>query len=153
KRFFCYPASSGSPNYARPLDDNSMLFDSQGYIRKPSSGGYAVNYKAILAWLKSGPQVLPPNLHAGRLLYYDAIPNDIPPTGGDLNQCFWRDYINAVLGIDGYAGGRTFYGKEPAGWGTVKITPKASLYDGGSGSSAPYMMYLDNPVRPRAQFW
>jgi Flp pilus assembly protein TadG len=155
KRFFKYGESYATSTLRNmPLDDNSVLFSSTGYINQPSASGYRVNYAAILAWLKSGPQVLPPNLHAGRLLYYDAIPTDIPLTGGDMNQCFWRDYINAVLGIDGYQGGRTFYGKETAGWGTVKITAKSKLYQAGDQTKgAPYMMYMDNPIRPRAQFW
>lgn len=155
KRFFVYGESySNSSFQGKPLDDNSVLFNSSGYINQPSASGYRVNYAAILAWLKNGPQVLPPNLHAGRLLYYDSIPTTIPLTGGDMNQCFWRDYINVVLGIDSNnKGGRTLYGKEPAGWGTVKITPKANLYSGGTSSSSPYMMYMDNPIRPRAQFW
>jgi hypothetical protein len=158
KRFFCYPTSTtnGAPDYTRPLDDNSVLFDSNGYIRQPNRSGtyyYAVNYKAILAWLKNGPQVLPPNLYAGRLQYYTSIPSDIPLTGGTLDQCFWRDYIKQVLGIADDAGGQTFFGREPAGWGTVKITPKASLYNGGSGKNSPYMQYNDNPIRPRAHFW
>jgi hypothetical protein len=158
KRFFCYPnsATDGNPNRSKPLDDNSILFDSNGYIQKPYRNGvyyYAVNYKAILAWLTSGPQVLPPNLYAGRLQYYSSIPSDIPLTGGTLDQCFWRDYINQVLGIADDAGGLTFYGNETAGWGTVKITSKANLYNGGSGKNAPYMQYNDNPIRPRAHFW
>jgi Flp pilus assembly protein TadG len=158
KRFFCYPTSSsnGNPDYTRPLDDNSILFDSSGYIQPPKSGNsyrYAVNYKAILAWLINGPQVLPPSLVAGRLVYYDAIPTDIPLTGGDMNQCFWRDYINAVLGIDSNQGARTFYGTETASWGTVNITAKTNLYNHGTDPSSPYMQYNDNPIRPRAHFW
>jgi Putative Flp pilus-assembly TadE/G-like len=155
KRFFCYANSDGTPNRSLPLDDNSMLFNSSGYIQAPGSGSgnYAVNYKAILAWLTSGPQVLPPNLYAGRLVYYTSIPTDIPVTGGTLEQCYWRDYINAVLGIGDDAGGETFYGKEPSGWGTVKITAKSSLYSSGTGTNSPYMHYNDNPIRPRAHFW
>src|SRR5205823_3812102 len=42
---------------------------------------------------------------------------------------------------------------EPAVWGTVKITPKSSLYQQGMSASSPYMMYLDNPIRPRAHMW
>ena len=146
KRFFCYPTSSsnGAPNYAKPLDDNSMLFDSNGYIQQPYRNGtyyYAVNYKAILAWLTSGGRSCRRIFTRVGCNTTRAIPTDIPLTGGTLDQCFWRDYINAVLGIDGDAGGLTFYGKEPAGWGTVKITPKASLFGGGTAPTSPYMMY------------
>lgn len=154
KRFFKYGESfSDTSLRGQPLDDNSVLFDSSGRIKQQSASGFRVNYAAILAWLKSGPQTLPPNLHAGRLLYYDSIPTDLPFTGGDMNQCFWRDYIHTVLGVDNYGGSRSLYGTEAAGWGPVKITPKANLYNGGTGSLAPYMMYMDNPIRPRAHFW
>ena len=39
---------------------------------------YIPNYDAILAWLKSGPQTVPPSLRAGRVVYYTAIPSTIP---------------------------------------------------------------------------
>jgi hypothetical protein len=133
------------------MDDNSLLFDTNGYFRQPSASTFAVNYKAILAWLKAGPQVLPPNLRAGRVLYYGAIPSDIPASGSlSLDQVYWKNYIDTVLTINTtYKGGRSFYGRETATWGTKKITAKSSL----TGSPAPYMHYNDNPIRPRAHVW
>jgi hypothetical protein len=152
KRFFTYPGAS------TPMDDNSRLFDASGFFQQPSGTTYAVNYKAILAWLKSGPQVLPPNLHAGRVSYYTSIPSDIPTSGGTLDQVFWKNYIDTALGINStYRGQRSLFGRETAGWGTVKITAKSSLLNGGNPNgppnTVPYMQYNDNPIRPRAHFW
>jgi hypothetical protein len=168
KRFFCYPLSStnGAPDYNRPMDDNSRLFNSNGDLQQPAwnnSGTtnyrYAVNYKAILAWIKNGPQVLPPSLCAGRVRYYTAIPDDIPFSGGlTLDQVFWKRYIDTVLGIrTSNLARRSLHGRETTGWGTVRITAKSSLLSGGNQDAnpnpAPYMHYNDNPRRPRAHLW
>lgn len=162
KRFFTYGSSYATTSLRnQPLDDNSVLFDASGYIKQPSSTGFAVNYTAVLDWLKAGPKVLPDNLRSGRVLYYSAIPSSIPSSGLSLDQLFWKKYIDYTLGIDtsGTAGQRTFYGRETSGWGTVKITAKTSLLNGGvpngtgSANTVPYMHYNDNPIRPRAHFW
>src|SRR5262249_49359654 len=47
---------------------------------------YRVNYPAVLKWLKSGPQVLPPNLRAGRVVYYTSIPDDVDTTAAGLSN-------------------------------------------------------------------
>ncbi|MFO0809446.1 MAG: pilus assembly protein TadG-related protein [Gemmataceae bacterium] len=144
KRFFTYPSSSTR------MDDNSRLFNSSGYFQQPSSSTYNVDYAAILAWIKNGPQVLPPSLCAGRVRYYSTIPTTIPASGLSLDQLFWKKYIDYVLGIaTSNLAGKTLYGKETAAWGTMRITPKSSLI----GSPQPYMHYNDNPIRPRAHFW
>jgi hypothetical protein len=94
-------------------------------------------------------------------LYYDRIPDNIsssnPPT--DLNERFWKDYIDYVLGLiqsgsgswsvlnngtTGYAG----YGPDYVS-GSLRITATSSL----TGTPKPYMHYLDNPKRPRTHFW
>jgi hypothetical protein len=67
-----------------------------------------VNYDAILAWIRSGTQTLPPRMRAGGILYYDAIPttirtdaHPIPISDQDSrNQRFWKMYIDEVLGIE-----------------------------------------------------
>ena len=156
KRYFTYPGST------TPMDDNSRLWDSAGNWLPPSSSTYAINYNAILSFITAGPNPFPPKLQSGRILYYDQIPTAIdltnnPPT--DLNQRFWKDYIDYVLGtIDDGGGNYTVYCDGSTGylgygadfaWGTVKITPKSSL----SGSPKPYMNYADNPLRPRLHFW
>lgn len=153
KLYFTYPSSSSV------MDDNSRLWDTSGNWRAPSSTTYGINYAAILNFIKNvGPNPFPTRLQAGRILYYDAIPDTIstsswPPS--DLNQRFWKDYIDYVLGVvqtssSSYSAitGYTGYGADFT-WGTVKITAKSSL----SGSPAPYMQYADNPKRPRLHFW
>ncbi len=162
KRYFYYAGTT------TPMDDNSKLWDSSGRWLAPGSNTYKINYDAILYWIKNyGPNPFPSQLQSGRIVYYTAIPDTIntstfPPT--DLNQRFWKDYIDFVLGliqqsssswevVTGYDSsnqevGYTGYGGDFT-WGTVKITPKSSL----SGSPKPYMRYDDNPKRPRLHFW
>jgi hypothetical protein len=156
-RFFYYGStavnSTGGSIAGQRVDDNNVLFDSAGAMRAPSKTGYQVDYPAVLKWIKSGPKVLPDNLRAGRVLYYSAIPNDVTSTS-DLDQVFWKKYIDYVLGVSG--GASFFHGKEDTAWGTVRITSKYSLRNTGNRNSigqAPYMRYDDNPDRPRAHFW
>ncbi|HEX4132784.1 MAG TPA: pilus assembly protein TadG-related protein [Pirellulales bacterium] len=144
-------------------DDNSLLWDSSGSWTAPGSGSYSVNYTAILNFIKSvGPSIFPTQLESGRIVYYTSIPSSIttsswPPS--DLNERFWKDYIDYVLGImqagtsswstiDNGNTAYTGYGPDFS-WGTVKITAKSSL----SGSPKPYMHYGDNPQRPQTGFW
>ena len=94
--------SGGSP-------DNSVLWTpgaagaARGNWQAPSSSGYQINYTAILNFIQNvGPSVFPSQLQSGRILYYTSIPSTIdtstwPPT--DLNQRFWKDYIDYVLGV------------------------------------------------------
>jgi hypothetical protein len=141
-------------------NNNTNLWNSSGHWRAPSGSTYQINYSAILNFIKNvGPQVFPPRLQSGRILYYDQIPNSISSTWppSDLNQRFWKDYIDYVVGViqspgndwdvitdgsTGYAG----YGPDYT-WGTVRINPKPSFPD------TRYMDYLDNPRRPRTHFW
>jgi Flp pilus assembly protein TadG len=136
-----------------PCDDNSALWDTSGYWKQAGvSGSYSINYNAVVAWLKSGPQVFPANLRAGRLLYYSSIPDTIPSSGGTDDQRFWRAYINYVIGAGSSTDQkRTMYGRHASAWGTVKITPKSSLNS--NPAVRPYMHYNDNPIRPRLHFW
>lgn len=156
KRFFVYPGT------ATPMDDNSRLWDVSGNWRAPGATTYGINYTAILAWIKSGPNPFPASLQSGRILYYDAIPDTIntavyPPA--NLNERFWKDYIDYSLGVRQDSASAwavvcngstalTGLGRDFA-WGPVRITPKASL----TGVPAPYMRYDDNPRRPRLHFW
>lgn len=157
KRYFLYP------NTTTPMDDNSRLWDSSGNWKTPSSSTYQINYAAILAWITSSPCPFPSQLQSGRIVYYSSIPTTIntasdPPT--DLNQRFWKDYIDYCLGLtDNYNGtwqslingsnGLAGYGSDYA-WGTVKITAKSSL---NQTSGQPFMYYGDNPQRPTLHFW
>lgn len=145
--------------------DNTALWDNNGNWKDPNTGGYTINYNAILQWLiNTGPNPFPPALRSGRIIYYTQIPTTIdtssqPPT--DPNQRFWKDYIDFVLGLiqnddgswqvttgmdpnQGSAQGLTGYGGDFP-WGNVQI---ASPPGGGR-----YMNYLDNPLRPRLHFW
>lgn len=154
KLYFTYPGST------TPMDDNSRLWNSSGKWQAPGSSTYAINYNAILSFITSSPNPFPSQLQSGRILYYDQIPTTIdtssnPPA--DLNQRFWKDYIDYVLGvIDNGSGSYTEYGNTgylgygaDYSWGTVKISSKSSL----TGSTKPYMHYADNPLRPRLRFW
>ena len=86
----------------------------------------------------------------GRVRYYSSIPSTIPSSGLSLDQVFWKNYIDTVLGIQSTnLAATTFYGRESAAWGTLRITAKSSL----TASPAPYMHYNDNPIRPRPHFW
>ena len=167
KTFFIWPPDPRAANDWRQLyfstTDNSHLWDSSGNWISPTSGGYTINYTAILNFIKNvGPNAFPSQLQSGRIVYYTAIPNSIntgtfPPA--NLNERFWKDYIDYCLGVvqtgsnswivitdgsTGYAG----YGYDYA-FGTVKITAQSSL----TGNPKPYMHYKDNPLRPGTHFW
>lgn len=164
--YFSLPGANSSDPF-----DNSRLWDSNGNWLAPnnSNGGYAINYDAILAWIKSGPQVFPPTLRSGRIVYYDQIPDTIDTssyTPADLNQRFWKQYIDYVLGLwqtssgnwtiiasgSGSNAATTGYGADYT-FGTRKITAAASLQATGNPPKKPYMHYEDNPRRPRLHFW
>jgi Flp pilus assembly protein TadG len=170
KTFFIWPPDPTNDwrstyfTFSGGTPDNSKLWDSNGNWQAPSSSGYQINYTAILNFIKSvGPSIFPATLWSGRIQYYTSIPSSIdsstwPPT--DLNQRFWKDYIDYVLGVKQWdsAGdysvinngdtGMTGYGQDFS-WGTVKITALSSL----TGSPKPYMFYRDNPLRPKLSFW
>jgi Putative Flp pilus-assembly TadE/G-like len=155
-----------------PLDDNSLLWDSNGNWRAPSGSAgvnYKINYQAIFQWLNANPNPFPPRLRAGRILYYDSMPsgndnsinarfwNQFPLN--DQNERFWKDYIDYVLGLWQYDSSTwyvvtayTGYGNDYS-WGTPQIVAKSSLTSGGPGLPPPYMNYQDNPKRPRLHFW
>jgi hypothetical protein len=139
-------------------NDNTKLWDSSGNWHDPGSGGYAINYAAILNWIKNvGPNPFPPLLRSGRIVYYTQIPDTIdsssyPPA--DLNQRFWKDYIDYVLGLVQWDGstwqvvtsgqaGLTGYGGDFP-WGNTQVRSKPK---------SQYMDYRDNPLRPRLHFW
>jgi Flp pilus assembly protein TadG len=127
-------------------------------LRDPNNGGsarYRVNYRAVLAWLKSGPQTLPPNLRAGRIVYYTSIPNDVDDLS-DLDKRFWRDYIDFVLGytfnVSQYDPNLSLAGNETRGF-PEGVTPAVQATAQSGTNPRPYMNYTDNPSRPRLHFW
>jgi hypothetical protein len=168
KLYFTYPSST------TPMDDNSRLWDSNGNWLAPSSSTYAINYAAILNWLQNiGPNPFPSTMRSGRIVYYTSIPSTIdtsswPPS--DLNQRFWKDYIDYALGliqlssnsweVINNGNGGTYSGSGGEGgygvdftFGTVKITAKSALTKNVSQNAYPYMYYGDNPLRPKLHFW
>ncbi len=112
------------------------------------------------------------------MIYYNAIPDTIPvdaSTGiiagsATPDQCFWKDYIDFVLGAGRYvdanvliganaSNGNNFAGanlnyNNPATSGlTPQITARSVLVAAAGSNPVPYMHYGDNPIHPRAQFW
>jgi hypothetical protein len=148
KRYFY---SSGTT----PCNDNTVLWDSSGNWK---SGG-SINYGAILAWIKAGPQTLPSNLQSGRVIYYKSIPSDVnivhDGSDADMDKMFWKDYIDFVLGYNSYDEAHTLYGQNSSNsfngttfGANVQISGPPS-----SGSPKPSMAYTDIPIHPRAHFW
>ena len=167
KRFYHYPG-----NTSQRMDDNSRLFmaGTDGRIRPANANTYTVDYEAVLRWIKFvGPAVFPPNLRAGRVLYYRHIPSDVNTGTGSaeerLDKVFWREYINHVLGADAdqddanLSNRRTLLGISGNSWNgdaTIRITAKSSLtgQDGISGNADdPYMHYNDVPRSPLLHYW
>lgn len=135
--FFKYNTSTSTLGW---LDHTNLLFNSGGapadlsnstptpIIRLPNTSmnitengatvsyRYRINYAAILQWLRNdSPKPFPTQLRAGRIKYYDAIP-DPSDTGlnnrwwttfplSNLNERFWKDYIDFVLGLQGTGAG------------------------------------------------
>ncbi|MBX9623651.1 MAG: hypothetical protein K2X82_07535, partial [Gemmataceae bacterium] len=123
---------------------------------------FGVNYPAVLRWVKSGPQTLPPNLRAGRVLYYSSIPNDVDAATGDaqqkLDKLFWKNYIDFVLGVGAYTSAGFLYGAGDS-WSGAARSLTANDLTGWSGpdglwpAARPYMRYNDSPQRPRLHLW
>lgn len=157
KRFFIM-RNTGS-GVSQPLDDNSLLWSNGAWRTIGTSvaltGGtfrLEINYDAILSWLKETPSPFPTVLRAGRILYYDAIPSTLsnynftnfPPTWPDtvdLNQRFWKEYIDYVIGVEQTTSGSSYtnirtqmgYGDDFA-WGTVSSRAKPVAPTDTSGS-------------------
>jgi hypothetical protein len=104
QRFF-FKVKSGSSTLEW-LDDNSILFDSSGYIQNPGTTtstavngttyqyNYRINYAAILNWLRNiSPTHFPTSMLTGRIQYWTDIPDPTTSTytskTGGLNQYFW----------------------------------------------------------------
>ena len=158
KRFFFNGGTTtplGGDN-SRQLWDNAAR-DSSSW-RQASGTSYAINYTAILAWIKSGPQVLPaqPPRRPGAVLLghprhhpgHRAAPSD---------QRFWRAYIDYVIGTgdathaaaDAATAGRP----TRAGARCGSRPSRASAQTASPATRRPYMHYNDNPIRPRLHFW
>jgi Flp pilus assembly protein TadG len=147
-----------------------------GYTAANCPGYYRLNYPAIIAWLKTGPQTLPTNLRSGRLLYYSSIPNDLTvnASGNADDRTFWREYVHYVMGVDlfdsanaplctwgypptvSYPADRMMAGVEGRfPFGTLGVSSTSNFVPPGSSTPnpKPYMNYADNVNRPRMNFW
>lgn len=142
-------------NTTTPLDDNSILWNTNGVMRSAANNTYRINYNAVISWILSGPRVFPSNLRAGRVLYYSSIPTNIPESGGTPDQRFWRAYIDYVIGAANSSETAThLYGTNTATNGPAgnnRITPKSSLTT--NLVNRPYMHYNDVPAFPVGHFW
>ena len=154
------PAIDNFPGGGNGIDNiNEVLFRNGTGATLAMPGANQINYRAVLAWIKQPPMCLPPNLRAGRVVYYTSIPDDVNVTGTtdvDKDKTFWKYYIDYVLSDNNVC---EF---ENMGWpegGTPNIFQNAmGQYDiDGVGpvpaDKVPYMNYMDNPSRPRANFW
>src|SRR5207253_11184056 len=120
------------------------------------------NYPAVLAWLKTGPKTMPPNLRAGRILFYTQIPSDCT-TPANQDEWFWREYIDYVLGVQAnracynatycLAGTEVFLSDT---WATKFLLTATSGFKPTGAINTnpkPYMCYTDVPNMPRAKFF
>jgi Flp pilus assembly protein TadG len=155
------PLTTGTQNV-----NQALLRGGIGHVLRDGAAGpqrnYRVNYRAVLAWLRSPPNVLPPNLRAGRVLYYTSIPEHVDNFATDADQRFWRDYIDFVLGYNGNVSGYdpryTLAGVENMPWPdghSIAINGTSSYDPDGPPppNPLPYMNLADNPNRPRMHFW
>jgi hypothetical protein len=172
RRFFLTGSStawtSGSTAAVAGID--ASLFRTSGSGLPLSASGFNVNYAAVLKWLKTGPQALPPNLRAGRVLYYSSIPDDVDTSTGStqqqLDKVFWKNYIDYVLGENGYTQSANLYGYADSPTNFTRSiytagnlnpwTGPSGSWTGsaaGTGAITPYLAYTDSPLRPRLHFW
>ncbi|VTT97243.1 Uncharacterized protein OS=Singulisphaera acidiphila (strain ATCC BAA-1392 / DSM 18658 / VKM B-2454 / MOB10) GN=Sinac_7493 PE=4 SV=1: Tad [Gemmataceae bacterium] len=122
---------------------------------------WQVDYPAVLKWIKSGPQTLPPNLRAGHIVYYTSIPDDVDTSKGStqqvLDKVWWRRYIDYVLSNNRNSGA-DLYGS-PDNWskgGRSVGTATLEAWTGPSGkwpAVRAHQSYADSPNRPRLHFW
>jgi hypothetical protein len=146
--------------------DNSQLWDSSGQWNQ----SVTPDYNAIIKWIRGGPQVFPPNLSCGRVLYYSSIPTTIGPSGGGADEVFWRNYIDYVLGTGSFNESRYLYGRNwgtswtnpstglTLNYGTNQITAQSALQNPatvnyGGQVVQQSMNHADFPRQPRAHFW
>jgi hypothetical protein len=162
KTFFVWPPDPTNDWRVKYFgtNDNTNLWDGSGNWLDPP-GNYTINYKAILAWIKAAPNPFPATLRSGNILYYSAIPTDVPAasydhtvansTITDPDQRFWKEYIDFALGVWRDPTGTVQHPQSP----TCSYGPDYTF--GTIQVSAPpgtqYMNYQDNPERPRHRMW
>lgn len=144
--------------------NSSLLSTGSGTVLATGTANWIVDYPAVLKWIKSGPQTLPPNLRAGHVVYYTSIPDDVDSSTGSteerLDKVWWKRYIDYVLSYNRNDGG-DLYGVADSwtasgGNRTVNSTSDMESWTGPSTlwpNRKPYMSYRDSPNRPRLHFW
>jgi Flp pilus assembly protein TadG len=182
KTFFMWPPDPNAANDWRkkffflsngttPCNNNLMLWSSGGLWNNPS-GNYVINYKAILNWIvNTGTNPFPSQLRAGNVLYYSAIPTDVPASAynwSNLNsqitnqdQRFWKEYIDFTIGVwqdptgniqtpgnPSCSYGGDFTAGSSTGGQFVSISGPDALYAGQT-----WIGPNDNPKRPRHRLW
>jgi Flp pilus assembly protein TadG len=186
RRRFFFNGGNTTPaaGFADGITTNNTLWTTAGAWNAPSASatGYKINYKAILAWIKgvnsaaqaaTGSPIFPPRLRAGRILFYDAIPDDVctaayTPTsrnyqipwdttgnaGNSQNQRFWKEYIDFALGVwrDPY-GNMQAPGAPTCSYGTDFTWNNTVQISTGTNPVGQYMNYGDRPQFPRHRFW
>jgi hypothetical protein len=160
RRFFKATTTTEFTPGATGIDQTLLRTSSGGSVVNGS--GFVVDYPAVLKWIKSGPQVLPPNLRAGKVVYYTSIPDDVTTTTGTtevkLDKVFWKNYIDYVIGMSTFTSATYLYGPADS-WGSGVSVYGSTLntWTGPNGfnwpSARPYMRYNDTPARPRLHFW
>ena len=146
-----------------------QLWNSSGAWLDPS-GKYQINYKAILAWIKSSPCPFPSQLCAGNVLYYSSIPTDVPASAytwtnansaiTDADQRFWKEYIDYVIGVWRDPEGDVVHPGSPAcsyGPDFTAGSGRTPMMSGPDSSYKPgypaFVAPSDNPKRPRHRLW
>jgi Flp pilus assembly protein TadG len=182
KTFFMWPPDPNAANDWRkkffflsngstPLNNNLMLWSSGGLWNNPT-GNYVINYKAILNWIvNTGPNPFPSQLRAGNVLYYSAIPTDVPASAynwANLNtqitnsdQRFWKEYIDFTIGVWLDPTGNVQTPGNPSCSYGGDFTPGSSTGGSGITVTGPDSLYAgqtwigpnDNPKRPRQRLW
>ncbi len=179
KTFFIWPPDPTNdwrknfffmPDGVTPVNSDTALWDSNGNWLQPP-GNYVINYKAILNWIVNvGPNAFPPQLRSGNILYYSAIPSDVPAacydhtvlnsTIANQDQRFWKEYIDFALGVWRDPNGNV----QTPGSPTCSYGPDFACGDGSSVSISgpdsattyngiPFIAPTDNPLRPRHRCW
>jgi hypothetical protein len=155
-----------------PVRDNGRLWAtaSPNDWQTPSTGttSFRVNYGNILKWIKyCGHNPFPPRLQAGRILYYDSIPDDLPANAynpntpsrdiTDPNHRFWREYIDYVVGVWKSPYGAIQKPGNPACSYGPDFVWNSGSYNTVSLKNRPtdgrYMDYTDRPKFPRHRLW
>ncbi|HXD86266.1 MAG TPA: hypothetical protein VN641_07220, partial [Urbifossiella sp.] len=141
RRFFL--RGDGTPFNPQTDNINAILFSTSaghtlnaitttlisGFTISNCPGYYRLNYKAIIAWLKSGPQTLPTNLRSGRILYYSTMPADLTNgSAGDANDImFWREYIHFIFGVDSFDSTKAPISRNPSA--RIELSIPTFMYD------------------------